>query len=41
MRAEMPAMRAEAKATRQMDQANSGEMVRIMYVVIARVRARL
>lgn len=31
MRAEMHAMRAEAKATRQMEQANSGEMVRIMY----------
>lgn len=31
MRAEMHSMRAEAKATRQMDQANSGEMLRIMY----------
>ena len=31
MRAEMHAMRAEAKASRQMDQANSGEMVRIMH----------
>lgn len=31
MRAEMHAMRAEAKATRQMEQANSGEMIRIMY----------
>jgi len=30
MRAEMHAMRAEAKATRQMEMANSGEMVRVM-----------
>jgi hypothetical protein len=31
MRAEMHAMRAEAKASRQMEQANSGEIVRILY----------
>ena len=31
MRAEMHAMRAEAKATRQMEQANSGEVTRIMF----------
>lgn len=31
MRAEMHAMRAEAKATRQIEQANSGEMIRILY----------
>ena len=31
MRAEMHAMRAEAKATRQMEQANSGEITRIMF----------
>ena len=35
MRAEMHAMRAEAKATRQIDQANSGEMIRIMYQAYA------
>ena len=35
MRAEMHAMRAEAKATRQIDQANSGEMIRIMYEAYA------
>ena len=31
MRAEMHAIRAEAKATRQIEQANSGELIRIMY----------
>ena len=35
MRAEMHAMRAEAKATRQIDQANSGEIIRIMYAAYA------
>lgn len=35
MRAEMHAMRAEAKATRQMEFANSGEISRIMSTVFA------
>ena len=35
MRAEMHAVRAEAKASRQIDQANSGEMIRIMYQAYA------
>lgn len=35
MRAEMHAMRAEAKANRQMDLANSGEVSRIMYTAFA------
>jgi hypothetical protein len=35
MRAQMHASRAEAKATRQIEQANSGEMIRIMYTAYA------
>lgn len=35
MRAEMHAMRAEAKATRQIEQANSGEMIRILHTIYA------
>lgn len=35
MRAQMHANRAEAKATRQIEQANSGEMLRIMYAANA------
>ena len=35
MRAQMHANRAEAKATRQIEQANSGEMIRIMYSAYA------
>jgi hypothetical protein len=35
MLAQMHASRAEAKATRQIEQANSGEMIRIMYAAYA------